>query len=88
MQAPEQANVVNVSLIRGLNYDRNADKGRMGHHFEEGLGTNRAVAHIFVPVADRAARVLGIVGVHQFQPVLADHADQFVEGGLHATGRC
>ena len=74
-------------LSRGFEDDGNPPRCRMPEQFGERLRADLPVADPLVVVAIRAARILGIVGVHELQPPATDRANERIEGGTHPARR-
>lgn len=58
--------------------------GRVGEQFPERFLTDVPGADVLVTVLVGAHHVLGVVGMDQFQPSLADRVHQEVQGSAHA----
>jgi hypothetical protein len=73
-------------LSRRLQDQRNTPGGRLPEQFGERVRTDVALPDPLVVVAVGSAGVLGIIDVHQLQPVATDSADQRGQRRPHAAG--
>src|SRR5699024_2458393 len=82
----EGLHVLGVRALRsrGLQRDGDPRRDRVAEQLPEGLGTDVALADVFVPVLVAAARNLGVVSVDQLQTVGTHHLAEAVQGLAHS----